>query len=155
MHIIQIRTIGAWKGAQERSGKPCSCYLVNSHAFYKGFLSFLPLVVSHYSVLPLEVTTTQKCHRSVRCLLKNAIRYLKNAIVPLDVYSKIPLDIVIFTSNPLTMLYDKNKPRPTCQFSLSHNDKCGPLLGVSKRIILQEDKNAVGIKWAPLLIVVR
>ena len=35
MHIIQIRTISAWKGAQERSGKPCSCYLVHSHAFYK------------------------------------------------------------------------------------------------------------------------
>ena len=35
MHIIQIRTIGAWKGAQERSGKPCSCYLVHSHAFSK------------------------------------------------------------------------------------------------------------------------
>jgi len=86
-----------------------------------GFLSFLPLVVSHYSVFPLEVTTTQKCHRSVRCLLKNTI-------VPLDVSSKMPLDIIIFTSNSLTMLYDKNKPRPTCQFSLSHNDKCGPLV---------------------------
>ena len=35
MHTIQIRTIGAWKGAQERSGNPCSCYLVHSHAFYK------------------------------------------------------------------------------------------------------------------------
>ena len=35
MDIIQIWTIGAWKGAQERSGKPCSCYLVHSHAFYK------------------------------------------------------------------------------------------------------------------------
>ena len=35
MHIIQIQTIGAWKGAQNRSGKPCSCYLLNSHAFYK------------------------------------------------------------------------------------------------------------------------
>ena len=35
MHIIQIWTIGAWKGAQERSGKPCLCYLVHSHAFYK------------------------------------------------------------------------------------------------------------------------
>ena len=35
MDIIQIQTIGAWKGAQERSGKPCSCYLVHSHAFYK------------------------------------------------------------------------------------------------------------------------
>ena len=70
----------------------------------------MPLVVYHYSVLPLEVTTTQKCHRSVRCLLKNAIRYLKNAIVKLDVCSEMPLDIVIFTSNPLTMLHDKNKP---------------------------------------------
>jgi hypothetical protein len=35
MHIIQIRTIDAWKGVQERSRKPCSCYLVHSHAFYK------------------------------------------------------------------------------------------------------------------------
>ena len=35
MHVIQIQTIGAWKGAQERSGKPGSCYLVHSHAFYK------------------------------------------------------------------------------------------------------------------------
>ena len=64
----------------------------------------------NYLVLPLEVTTTQKYHRSVRCLLKIAIRYLKSAVVKLDVCSKMPLDIVIFTSNPLTMLYDKNKP---------------------------------------------
>ena len=35
MDIIQIRTISALKGAQERFGKPCSCYLVHSHAFYK------------------------------------------------------------------------------------------------------------------------
>ena len=35
MHIIQIQTIGAWKGAREWSGKPWSYYLVNSHAFYK------------------------------------------------------------------------------------------------------------------------
>ena len=35
MDIIQIQTIGAWKGAWERSGKPWSCYLVNYHAFYK------------------------------------------------------------------------------------------------------------------------
>ena len=34
MDIIQIRIIGAWKGAQERSGKPSSCYLVHPHAFY-------------------------------------------------------------------------------------------------------------------------
>ena len=73
----------------------------------------MPLVVYHYSVLPLEVTTTEKCHQSVRCLLKNAIRYLKKAIVKLDVCSKMPLDIVIFTSNPLTMLYDRNKPNLT------------------------------------------
>ena len=35
MHIIQIQTIGAWKCAQEQSGKPCSCYLVIYQAFYK------------------------------------------------------------------------------------------------------------------------
>ena len=70
----------------------------------------MPLVVSHYSGLPLEVTTTKKCHRSVRCLLKNAIRYLENAIIKLDVCSKMLLDIVIFTSYSLTMLYDKYKP---------------------------------------------
>ena len=70
----------------------------------------MSLVVYHYSVLPLEVIATKKFHRSVRCLLKSAIRYLKNVIVKLDVCSKMPLDIVILTSNPLTMLYDKNKP---------------------------------------------
>ena len=43
-------------------------------------------------------------------LAQNAIRYLKNAIVKLDVCSEMPLDIVIFTSNPLTMLHGKNKP---------------------------------------------
>ena len=31
-------------------------------------------------------------------------------MVSLDVCVKMPLDIVIFTSNPLAMLYDKNKP---------------------------------------------
>ena len=41
---------------------------------------------------------------------KNAIRCLKNAMVKLDVCSKMPLDIVIFTSKLLTMLHDKNKP---------------------------------------------
>ena len=70
----------------------------------------MPLVVYHYSVLPLEVTTTQKMPSIMRCLLRNAIRYLKNAIVKLDVCSEMPFDIVIFTSNPLTMLHDKNKP---------------------------------------------
>ena len=100
----------------------------------------MPLVVYHYSVLPLEVTTTQKCHRTVRCLLKNAIRYLKNDIVKLDVCSKMPLDIVIFTSNPSSMLDDKNKPILTMIKSGPH------LSGVRKRIILQENKNVVGIK---------
>ena len=41
---------------------------------------------------------------------QNAIRYLKNATIKLDVCSKMPLDIVILMSNPLTMLHDKNKP---------------------------------------------
>ena len=41
----------------------------------------MPVVVYHYSALPLEVTTTQKCHRPMRCLLKKAIRYLKYAIL--------------------------------------------------------------------------
>ena len=45
----------------------------------------------------------------MRCLLKNAIRYLKNAIVKLDVCSKMPLDIVIFTSNPLNMLHENKE----------------------------------------------
>ena len=35
MDIIQIRTIRAWKGAQEQSIKPSSCYLVHSHVSYK------------------------------------------------------------------------------------------------------------------------
>ena len=60
----------------------------------------MPLVVYHYSKMP-----------SIREMLaQNAIRYLKNATVLLDVCSKMTLDIVIFTSNPLTMLHDKNKP---------------------------------------------
>ena len=67
----------------------------------------MPLIVSHCSVLPLEITNAQKCHRSMRCFLKNAIRYLKIAIIPLDVCSEMPLDIVIVRSNSLTMLYDK------------------------------------------------
>ena len=70
----------------------------------------MPLAVYHYSVLPLEVTTTQKTPSIHEMPTQNAIRYLKNAIVKLDVCSKIPLDIVIFTSKPLTMLHDKNKP---------------------------------------------
>ena len=66
-----------------------------------GFLSVMPPVVSHYSVLPLEVTTTQRCHRSVRCLLKNAIRYLKNAIVKLDVCSKNDIRHCYFHVKPI------------------------------------------------------
>ena len=61
----------------------------------------MPLVVYHYSVLPLEVTTTQKMPSIREMPAQNAIRYLKNAIVKLDVCSEMPLDIVIFMSNPL------------------------------------------------------
>ena len=88
----------------------------------------------------------------MRFLLKNAIRYLKNAIVSLDVCSIMPLDIVIVRSKSLTLLYVRNSPISTCQLSLSHNDKCGPhLSGVSKRIILKKNKNIVGIKCDPTL----
>ena len=73
----------------------CFTWVVLISSFV-GFLSFMPPVVSHYSVFPLEVTAAQKWHRFVRCLLKNAIRCIKNAIVPLDVCSIMPLDIVIF-----------------------------------------------------------
>ena len=41
MHIIQVQTIDAWKGPQERPRKPCSCHLVNSHAFYKEWTDIL------------------------------------------------------------------------------------------------------------------
>src|SRR3990170_7201902 len=54
MHIIQIRTIGARKGAQERSGKPCSCYLANSPAFYKEWAEILMkcvAIVNHKCVV--------------------------------------------------------------------------------------------------------
>ena len=73
----------------------------------------MPLVVYHYSVLPLEVTTTQKMPSIREMPAQNAIRYLKNAIIKLDVCLEMPLDIVIFTSNPLTMLLDKNKSNLT------------------------------------------
>ena len=54
----------------------------------------------NYSNMPLiGEMLAQKCHQ-----------ISKNAIIPLDVCSKMPLDIVIFTSKPLTMLHDKNKP---------------------------------------------
>ena len=61
----------------------------------------MPLVVYHYSFLPLEVTTTQKMTSIHEMPPKNAIRYLKNDILKLDVCSEMPLDIVIFTSNPV------------------------------------------------------
>ena len=35
MHIIQIQTIGAWKGAQERSGKTILVVFSNFSSFYK------------------------------------------------------------------------------------------------------------------------
>ena len=55
----------------------------------------------HYLVFPLEVTTTQKMPSIREMPAQNAIRYLKNAIVKLDVCSEMPLNIVIFTSNPV------------------------------------------------------
>ncbi|EMS65028.1 Extended synaptotagmin-1 [Triticum urartu] len=58
------------------------------------------------------------------------------AMAVCDVCSKMPLDIVIVRSNSLTMLYDKNSPIPTCQLSLSHNDKCGPHLSGEYRYTL-------------------
>ena len=42
---------------------------------FLGFLSFMPPVVSHYSVLPLGISTAKKCHRFVRHILKIAIGY--------------------------------------------------------------------------------
>ena len=71
-------------------------YLFNSWVLIIYATSCVSLLscVSHTKLQLLK-----KCYRSVRCLLKNAIRYLKNAIVKLDVCSEMPLDIVIFTSN--------------------------------------------------------
>ena len=96
-------------------------YLFNSWVpiiYATSFVSLLSFIIRSYNYSKMP---------SIREMpAQNAIRYLKNAILKSDVCSKMPLDIVIFTSNPLTMLYDKNKPRPTCRFSLSHNDKCGP-----------------------------
>ena len=112
----------------------------------------MPLVVSHYSVLPLEFTTAKKCHQFINYLLKNAIRDLKKAIAPLDVRSKMPLDAVTIRSNLLTMLYDENTSRSACQLHLSHNDKCGPnYSGVSKQILLGGNKNAIGDQMGPTL----
>ena len=51
----------------------------------------------------------------------------------------MPLDIVIFTSNPLTMLHDKNKPILT-MISVA------PLVSSNQANNLQENKNDVGIK---------
>ena len=48
-------------------------FYINVLTFIKGFLSLLPLVVSHYSLFPLKCFTAQKCHSFVRDTLKNAI----------------------------------------------------------------------------------
>ena len=40
MHVIQIQTIGAWKGAQERSRKTILMVFINSWAFYKEWVEF-------------------------------------------------------------------------------------------------------------------
>ena len=54
MNIIQVQPIGAWKGPQEWPGKPCSCHLVNSHAFYKEWTDILRkcvAIVNHKRVV--------------------------------------------------------------------------------------------------------
>ena len=61
-----------------------------------------------------DLVRSYNCSKTLRCFLKNAIRYFKNVIVPLDVYSKMPLDIFIVRSNSLTMLYDENPSIPIC-----------------------------------------
>ena len=67
MHRIQIRTIGAWKGAQEQSGKPCSCYLVHSHAFYKEWadISRNCVVIVNHNASFTRLTTIQKMKHMV------------------------------------------------------------------------------------------
>ena len=65
MDIIQIRTIGAWKGAQERSRKPCSCYLAHSHDFYKEWADIsrkCVAIVNHKRVVYLVNNYTKMKH---------------------------------------------------------------------------------------------
>src|SRR5215216_5807649 len=52
--------------ADDKNNMPCTLTKIDR------VLSFMPPVVSHYSVLPLEISTAQKCHRFVRHMLKNA-----------------------------------------------------------------------------------
>src|SRR3989337_1181617 len=69
----------------------------------------MPLVVSHYSVLPLEISTAQKCHRFIRDMLKNATGHHY-----CDLKSLLPC------------YNDINTYEPTCQLSLYLTTmKCG------------------------------
>ena len=62
MHTIQVQTIGAWKGPQERPGKPCSCHLVNSHAFYKEWagISMKCVAIVNQKCLFIRFSTIEK-----------------------------------------------------------------------------------------------
>ena len=62
MHIIQVQTIGAGKGAQEWPGKPCSCHLVNSHAFYKEWtdISMKCVAIVNHKCLFIGFSTIEK-----------------------------------------------------------------------------------------------
>ena len=62
MHIIQVQTIGAWKGAQEHPRKPWSCHLVNSHAFYKEWtdISMKCVAIVNHKRLFIGFSTIEK-----------------------------------------------------------------------------------------------
>ena len=62
MRIIQVQTIDAWKGPQERPRKPCSCHLLNSHAFYKEWtdISMKCVAIVNHKRLFIEFSTIEK-----------------------------------------------------------------------------------------------
>lgn len=66
---------GFWSAA---SGDPNIPLLYQSFCLHHKnwcFLFVLPIIVSHYSILSLEISTTQKNHPSVKHVLKNANRH--------------------------------------------------------------------------------
>jgi len=62
MRIIQVQTIDAWKGPQEWPRKPCSCHLVNSHAFYKEWtdISMKCVAIVNHKCLFVGFSTIEK-----------------------------------------------------------------------------------------------
>ena len=84
------------------SNKTPKNYKIKSYLiFFLGFLSVMPPVVSHYSVLPLEISTAQKWHCFIRHILKNATKQHY-----CDLKSLLPC------------YNDINTYEPTCQLSL-------------------------------------